>query len=146
MCRQFAAPCSAPVRRLAWGTGLVDRLSSLPDPRDRRGQRHPLVSVLLVAASAVLAGARSFRAIGQGAAAAPQHTLSRLGAGRRRSRRVPRVQYLDDPPGHRHRLPRWPGRPHPAATRSRRTPSRSTATAAAARGTVIRPPPTCSPR
>ncbi|WP_198035082.1 transposase family protein [Streptacidiphilus rugosus] len=58
----------------------MDRLSSLPDPRDRRGRRHPLVSVLLVAASAVLAGARSFRAIGQWATAAPQHTLSRLGA------------------------------------------------------------------
>jgi hypothetical protein len=58
----------------------VDRLALLPDPRDRRGRRHPLVSVLLVAASAVLAGARSFRAIGQWAAAAPQHTLARLGA------------------------------------------------------------------
>jgi predicted transposase YbfD/YdcC len=38
------------------------------------------MGVLLVAASAVLAGARSFRAIGQWAAAAPQQTLARLGA------------------------------------------------------------------
>ncbi|MCX5215466.1 transposase family protein [Kitasatospora sp. NBC_00240] len=52
----------------------------LPDPRDRRGRRHPLPGVLLVAASAVLAGARSFRAIGQWAAAAPQHALTRLDA------------------------------------------------------------------
>ena len=49
-------------------------------PRDPRGLRHPLVGVLLVAAGAVLAGARSFRAIGQWAAAAPQHTLARLSA------------------------------------------------------------------
>jgi len=39
-----------------------------------------LVSVVLVAASAVLTGARSFRAIGQWAAEAPQHALARLGA------------------------------------------------------------------
>ncbi|MCX5061398.1 ISAs1 family transposase [Streptomyces sp. NBC_00452] len=68
------------MRRLGGGTHLVDRLVLLPDPRGRRGRRHSLVSVLLVAASAVLAGARSFRAIGQWAAAAPQHTLDRLGA------------------------------------------------------------------
>ncbi|WP_233289062.1 transposase family protein [Kitasatospora sp. MBT63] len=55
-------------------------MALLPDPRDRRGLRHPLVSVVLVAASAVLAGARSFRAIGQWAAEAPQHALARLGA------------------------------------------------------------------
>jgi predicted transposase YbfD/YdcC len=38
------------------------------------------VSVLLVACSAVVAGARSFAAIGQWAASAPQNTLARLGA------------------------------------------------------------------
>ncbi|MFD9360178.1 ISAs1 family transposase [Streptomyces sp. NPDC060031] len=52
----------------------------LPDPRRRRGVRHPFVAVLLVAASAVIAGARSYAAIGQWSASAPQHALARLGA------------------------------------------------------------------
>ncbi|MGW7460182.1 transposase family protein [Streptomyces sp. NPDC054797] len=38
---------------------LTDRLTTLPDPRDRRGRRHSLVAVLLTAACAVLAGTRS---------------------------------------------------------------------------------------
>ncbi|MFC9398032.1 transposase [Streptomyces sp. NPDC057027] len=37
------------------------------------------MAVLLVAASAVVAGARSYAAIGQWAASAPQHALTRLG-------------------------------------------------------------------
>src|SRR6266511_2295044 len=37
--------------------GLLERLAVVPDPRDRRGRRHPLVSVLALAAAAVLAGA-----------------------------------------------------------------------------------------
>ncbi|MFC1439725.1 ISAs1 family transposase [Streptacidiphilus sp. N1-10] len=59
---------------------LVDRLRVLPDPRRRRGVRHPFAAVLLVAASAVVAGARSYAAIGQWSTSAPQHTLARLGA------------------------------------------------------------------
>ncbi|MGW6413300.1 transposase family protein [Streptomyces vinaceus] len=44
----------------------MERLRELPDPRRRRGVRHPFVAVLLlVAASAVIAGARSYAAIGQ---------------------------------------------------------------------------------
>ncbi|MFD0571961.1 transposase family protein [Kitasatospora gansuensis] len=38
------------------------------------------MAVLLVAASAVVAGARSYAAIGQWSANAPQHALARLGA------------------------------------------------------------------
>ncbi|THA30114.1 ISAs1 family transposase [Streptomyces sp. A1547] len=57
---------------------VVDRLETLPDPRDRRGRRHTLPSVLLMAACAVLAGARSYLAIGQWARSAPQDTLARL--------------------------------------------------------------------
>jgi hypothetical protein len=47
-------------RPLALGEcpGLLERLAMLPDPRDRRGRRHPLASVLAVSAAAVLAGAR----------------------------------------------------------------------------------------
>ena len=42
--------------------GLLERLAMIPDPRDRRGRRHPLASVLAVSAAAVAAGARSVTA------------------------------------------------------------------------------------
>jgi hypothetical protein len=58
---------------------LAGRLAGLADPRHRRGRRHSFVSVLLIAASAVLAGARSYAAIGQWRNA-PQDALARLGA------------------------------------------------------------------
>lgn len=63
-----------------FGLSLAERLVRLPDPRHRRGVRHPFVAVLLIAASAVVAGARSYTAIGQWARSAPQRTLARLGA------------------------------------------------------------------
>ena len=47
---------------------LAERLVGLPDPRRRRGVRHPFLAVLLIAASAVVAGARSYAAIGSGPA------------------------------------------------------------------------------
>jgi hypothetical protein len=43
---------------------LREHLIGVPDPRARRGVRHTFMSILLVAAAAVLAGARSFTAIG----------------------------------------------------------------------------------
>ncbi|WP_327241110.1 ISAs1 family transposase [Streptomyces sp. NBC_01320] len=82
MCRQSATVCLVKPPTLA-GVAvlpLVERLRLLPDPRRRRGVRHPFVAVLLVAASAVVAGARSYAAIGQWSTSAPQHTLARLGA------------------------------------------------------------------
>ncbi|MFK0295235.1 transposase family protein [Streptomyces sp. NPDC090442] len=51
---------------------LAERLVRLPAPRHRRGVRHPFAAVLLIAASAVVAGARSYAAIGQWARSAPQ--------------------------------------------------------------------------
>jgi len=42
---------------------LLQALSAVPDPRQRRGRRYSLQSILLVAVSAVLAGARSYAAI-----------------------------------------------------------------------------------
>src|SRR5664279_3058195 len=44
---------------------LLSVLESVPDPRDRRGVRYPLAGVLAVAVTAVIAGCRSFAAIGQ---------------------------------------------------------------------------------
>jgi predicted transposase YbfD/YdcC len=42
---------------------LLVALAAVPDPRDRRGMRYPLVSMLAVAVCAVLAGACTFAAI-----------------------------------------------------------------------------------
>ena len=50
---------------------LLQALSAIPDPRRRRGRRHSLQSILLVAVCAVLAGARTYAAIGDWAAARP---------------------------------------------------------------------------
>lgn len=47
------------------GAALVQVLSCLPDPRAARGKRHALASVLLIAAGAVMTGARSYVAIWQ---------------------------------------------------------------------------------
>jgi hypothetical protein len=82
MCRQSATVCllkspTCPHRAL---TDLPRRPATLADPRHRRGKRHPFVSMLLIACPAVLAGARSLAEIGQWAKAAPQDTLTRLGA------------------------------------------------------------------
>ena len=44
---------------------LLEVLASVPDPRDRRGVRHPVTVVLAVGIAAVIAGARSFTAIGE---------------------------------------------------------------------------------
>ncbi|WP_443061059.1 transposase family protein [Streptomyces sp. NBC_00464] len=74
MCRQSATVCLIKSPTVDGTAGL------LPDPRRRRGVRHPFVAVLLVATSAVVAGARSYAAVGQWSANAPQHTLARLGA------------------------------------------------------------------
>ena len=60
--------------------GLLARLATVPDPRDRRGRRHTLAGVLAVAAAAVLAGARPVAATAEWAADAPPHVLAALGA------------------------------------------------------------------
>ena len=54
----------------------------VPDPRDRRGVRHTLTSLLLVTVAAVLAGARSFTAAGEWVADAPPRVLAALGVRR----------------------------------------------------------------
>jgi predicted transposase YbfD/YdcC len=74
--------CDAAPLGLGEWPGLLERLAVVPDPRDRRGLRHALVSVLALAAAAVLAGARSLTAIGEWAADAPQPVLVALGARR----------------------------------------------------------------
>jgi predicted transposase YbfD/YdcC len=61
---------------------LLDLLAQVPDPRKRRGRRHALAGLLAVGISAVIAGSRSFAAIGQWAADAGPEVLAVLGAAR----------------------------------------------------------------
>ncbi|MGH3448618.1 MAG: ISAs1 family transposase [Nocardioidaceae bacterium] len=67
---------------------LLARFAAVPDPRRPRGIRHQVQTILAVAAVAVVCGARSFAAIGEWAADAPQWVLSVLGARRHRLRGV----------------------------------------------------------
>jgi hypothetical protein len=61
---------------------LLELLAQVPDPRKRRGRRHPLAGLLAVGIAAVTAGSRSFAAIGQWAADAGPEVLAGLGAAR----------------------------------------------------------------
>jgi predicted transposase YbfD/YdcC len=61
---------------------LLELLSLVPDPRDPRGIRHAVASVLAVAAAAVLAGCKSVLAIAEWASEAPQELLAALGVRR----------------------------------------------------------------
>ncbi len=58
---------------------LLEALARVPDPRDPRGRRYPLVPVLAIAVCATLAGARSYAAIAEWAAGAPPRLRARLG-------------------------------------------------------------------
>jgi predicted transposase YbfD/YdcC len=61
---------------------LIDALARVPDPRAARGVRFPLVAMLAVAVGAVIAGARSFAAIGEWGAELDAGQLARLGLAR----------------------------------------------------------------
>src|SRR5664280_2750625 len=58
---------------------LLAALNTVPDPGKPRGLRHGLVGILAIAACAVIAGARSFVAIAEWAAAASPAVLAKLG-------------------------------------------------------------------
>ena len=64
------------------GGDLLARLAGVPDPRARRGRRHPLTVILALAVCAVLAGARSYAALGQWAADTTPQVRAALGATR----------------------------------------------------------------
>jgi predicted transposase YbfD/YdcC len=80
-----------PVNALRKVADLREHLATVPDPRHRRGRRHAIMTILLIAAAAVLTGARSFTAIGEWAADLPQHLLAVLGARMDRRRGVYRA-------------------------------------------------------
>jgi DDE_Tnp_1-associated len=68
-----------PAARSQYLPGL---LTQIPDPRRRRGRRHPLAGLLAVGIAAVIVGPKSFAAIGQWAADAGPEVLPALGAAR----------------------------------------------------------------
>lgn len=70
-------PC--PAGQLPGAASLVEVLKGIPDPRARRGIRHGLPGVVAVALAAVVAGARSFAAIGQWAGELTGAQLAELG-------------------------------------------------------------------
>jgi predicted transposase YbfD/YdcC len=59
--------------------GLLTVLALVPDPRKIRGRRYDLAFMLAVAAACTLAGAKTFREIGDQAADLPQDVLRDLG-------------------------------------------------------------------
>ena len=61
---------------------LLERFQHIPDPRDPRGVRHTLAWLLALASAAVLAGSRSFTAIGEWIADAPAQVMAALGVRR----------------------------------------------------------------
>ena len=72
---------SSPMLAAARSQYLVDLLAQVPDPRSRRGACHPLGGLLAMGIAAVVAGSRSFAAIGQWAADAGSDVLAGPGSG-----------------------------------------------------------------
>ena len=62
--------------------GLIELLRTVVDPRKPRGVRHPVVTVVAIAACAALSGARGFSAIAEWAQDLSRDTLRRLGSWR----------------------------------------------------------------
>lgn len=62
--------------------GLFERLGQVADPRRRRGIRHPLQSLLAIAACAVLSGAKSIGAIAEWALNLSPEQMRRFGSRR----------------------------------------------------------------
>lgn len=62
--------------------GLIDVLRQISDPRQARGLRHPMESILGMAVLAVLCGARSYESIAEWAADLPRDVRRRLGSRR----------------------------------------------------------------
>jgi predicted transposase YbfD/YdcC len=65
--------------REATGAGLLECFAAVPDPRDPRGVRHSLASILGLCTAAVLAGEVDLVGITAWVAAAPQHLLAAMG-------------------------------------------------------------------
>jgi hypothetical protein len=83
---------------------LLAYLATVTDPRTRAGRRHRLVAILVLAAAAVLAGARSIAAIAEGP---PTHP-ARAGRARSPPRSPDRPLGVDGPQRNDHPPSPWP--------------------------------------
>lgn len=76
--------------------GLLECLAKIPDPRDRRGVRYALASVLALCLAAVLCGEKTREDITAWAAAAPRWLLAAVGIRQRRGRlRAPHADTVE---------------------------------------------------
>ena len=73
---------------------LVMMFEQVTDPRDRRGVRHRLATILTVAVFAVLAGARNYRQVGDRVADLPQSLVALAGG-----RECPALGVVEAPSG-----------------------------------------------
>lgn len=85
----FHCPCCPSSRDAVTGSkdvveadvsALLEMLSSVPDPRKRRGKQYPLVFILAASVVASLGGAKNYKEISDVTADMPQSLLQRLGA------------------------------------------------------------------
>lgn len=60
---------------------VLAALGAVPDPRHRRGVRHPITGILVIAICAVASGARSFTAMAEWAADSAAVLLMQIGVG-----------------------------------------------------------------
>lgn len=60
---------------------VLAALGSVPDPRHRRGVRHPITGILVIAICAVASGARSFTVMAEWAADTAAVLLAQIGVG-----------------------------------------------------------------
>src|SRR5665647_3040656 len=114
---RFPLPGAAPVAPLEVTEGdresLLTALGRVPDPRDPRGVRYPIVAMVTVVVCAMLAGARSYAAIGQWCAGLAHAPALRPGP-RPRCGRRPGVRGRQD---ERDPAVRDPARPGPGPSR-----------------------------
>lgn len=66
----------------AVGGNLLECFAAVPDPRDRRGMRHSLTSILAMCTAAALCGCTSLEDVTAWVSAAPQQVLAALGCRR----------------------------------------------------------------
>ena len=73
---------------------LPDFFADIPDPRRAQGRRHPLPTVLAIAAGATLAGMRGYKAIADWANSLGTKARERFGCRRVNGRRVVPSEYV----------------------------------------------------
>jgi predicted transposase YbfD/YdcC len=88
--REMITECGRGQEAEAGMPGLAAVYATLTDPRDRRGRRHPLVSILLLVQAAVVSGASNLSAIRHWIKTAPEPVLAEceVRPARRDGRRV----------------------------------------------------------